>query len=545
MGDPKYGKVPRAEHTGNGPAQKMTFFDDLKQRKLFQWAVAYLAGAWLLMQLIDVLGARWGISDETARIVDVVLIVGFFVTLVVAWYHGDQGKQRVSGPELLIIAALFAVGGLALAILSTGQEQPVLSDAPGQEVAATDETPWIAVLPFEVQTGDPELKNLAGGLTEDISNGLSDFSYLLVLSRNATSGLAEESVDIRQIGKELGARYVLQGAVRRAGSTTRITAQLVDAQNGTQIWAETFDRELTSAGMLAVQDEITDRIVATVADPAGVVVRTLVAPTDRKAPEDLTPYEAVLRYFLFQQRISAEDHFITRAALERAVELDPGYADAWTSLSLIYQQEQMNNLNQQPGSLERALAAAQRALEIDPASSRAQFAMAQARYFLRDVSSFHVHAERAIQLNPRNTDTLAMVGIMMGYSGDWVRSVEITTSAMRLNPHHAGWYHFNTFFNEYRQHRFAEALKIAQKMNMPDYWASQLALVISNAQLGNELAARSEAEDLLRIWPAFEQEYYQLGLVNWIFGQPELIELIDEGLRKAGINLQVEDAAIR
>jgi TolB-like protein/tetratricopeptide (TPR) repeat protein len=523
----------------------MTFFDDLKQRKLFQWAVAYLAGAWVLMQLIDVLGSRWGVSDSTARIIDIVLVVGFFVTLVVAWYHGDQGRQRVSGPELLIIAALFAVGGLALGILSIDKKPPSPLDPPVGESVSSDETPWIAVLPFKVQTADSDLENFADGLTEDISNGLSDFSYLLVLSRNAVSGLTAESIDVRQIGKELGARYVLQGALRKAGSTTRITAQLVDAQNGTQIWAETFDRELSGSGILAMQDEITDRIVATVADPAGVVVRTLAAPADRKAPGDLTPYEAVLRYFLFQQRISADDHLITRTALERAVELDPGYADGWNSLSLIYQQEFMNNLNPQPDSLERALVAGQRAVDLDPASSRAHFALAQARYFLRDVGAFLVHAERAIELNPRNTDTMAMVGIMMGYAGDWERSVELTTRAMALNPQHAGWYYFNTFFNEYRQGRYSEALTIAQKINLPDYWASPMALAISHAQLGHEAAARSAADDLLRIWPTFEQDYYQLGLVNWMYAQPELVELINEGLYKAGIHLKVPDTTIR
>ena len=523
----------------------MSFFDDLKQRKIFQWAVAYLAGAWVLMQLIDVLGARWGVSDSAARIIDIVLIVGFFVTLVVAWYHGDQGKQRVSGPELLILAGLFAVGGLALGVLNIGNKQPSQTDPPAQLSIATDDEPWIAVLPFEVQTEDPELENFAGGLTEDISNGLSDFSYLLVISRNSMANLDSESADIRQMGKELGARYVLQGALRRTGSTTRITAQLVDAQNGTQIWTETFDRELTSTGMLTVQDELTDRIVATVADPAGVVVRTLAAPADRKAPGDLTPYEAVLRYFLFQQRISAGDHLTTRSALERAVELDPGYADAWTSLSLIYQQEYMNNLNPQPGSLQRALGVAQRALDLDPASSRAQFAMAQVRYFLKDISSFLIHAERAIELNPRNTDTMAMVGIMMGYAGDWERSVELTTNAMRLNPQHAGWYYFNTFFNEYRQYRYADALAIAQKINMPDYWASPMALTIAHAQLGHEAAAKSAAADLRRIWPTIEEDYYQMGLVNWIYAQPELIEHVNEGLRKAGINLRVPETEIR
>jgi tetratricopeptide (TPR) repeat protein len=239
--------------------------------------------------------------------------------------------------------------------------------------------------------------------------------------------------------------------------------------------------------MLAVQDELTDQIVATVADPAGIVVRTLAAPADRKGPEELTPYEAVLRYFLFQQRISEQDHLITRTALERAVELDPGYADAWTSLSLIYQQEFMNNLNPRPQPLQRGLETAQRAVDLDPTSSRAHFAMAQVHYFMRDVGAFLVHARRAIELNPRNTDTMAMVGIMMGYSGDWV------------------------------------------------------ALAISHAQLGDEAAAKHAAAELLRVWPNVERDYYQMGLVNWAYSQPELIEHVNEGLRKAGVNLQVPD----
>jgi TolB-like protein/Tfp pilus assembly protein PilF len=516
----------------------MSLIADLKQRKLFQWAVAYLAGAWVLMQLVDVLGARWGVSDSVARIIDVVLVIGFFVTLVLAWYHGDQGHQKVTGPELLIITALLTVGGLGLVLLNP--EKDSAGPAVVQSIAneASDETPWIAVLPFNVQTQDPELKDFAAGLTEDISTGLSNFSYLLVLSRGAIVDIAEESDDVRQIGSELGARYVLQGALRKAGSTTRITAQLVDAINGTQIWAETFDRELTSDDMLTIQDELTDQIVATVADPAGIVVRTLAAPTDRKAAADLTAYEAVLRYFLFQQRISAEDHLITRTALERAVETDPGYADAWTSLSLIYQQEYMNNLNPQAGSLERGLKAAQRAVDLDPASSRAHFALTQVSYFKQDLSAFQVHAERAIELNPRNTDTMAMVGIMMGYAGDWARSVELTTTAMKLNPHHPGWYYFNTFYNEYRQKNYEEALIIAQKINLPEYWAAWQALVIANAQLGREQGTKNAVEGLYRTWPNFDEEYIQRGIKVWIFNQPDLLEQIVQGMSLAGIHLE-------
>ena len=519
----------------------MSFIDNLKQRKLFQWAVSYLAGAWLIVQMVDVLGAHWGLPDHFARILDVALVIGFFMTLVVAWYHGDQGRQRVSGPELMLIAGLFAVGGLGLGLLNNDDPQVPQPETQIASTVAPNEEPWIAVLPFAVQSEEPQLTDFAAGMSEDIINGLSDFSYLLVLSRNALANISSESTDILQIGKQLGARYVLQGALRRVGSTTRISAQLIDASNGTQIWSETFDRELSADQMLSVQDELTDRIIATVADPAGIVVRTLAATTDRKSAEDLTPYEAVLRYFLFQQRISADDHLICRAGLEQAVVIDPGYADAWTSLSLIYQQEHMNNLNPLPDPLQRSLEAAQRALDLDPTSSRAHFAMAQVHYFMRDVDAFNAHAERAIALNPRNTDTLAMVGIMKSYSGDWEQGVEITAGAMKLNPHHAGWYRFNAFFNEYRQQNYTEALALAQQINLPDYWAAVMALTITHAQLGNETVARKTAQQLLKLWPSFEKDYYQLGLVNWLYEQPDVMEHVNQGLLKAGVILEIPE----
>lgn len=135
----------------------MSVIADLKERKLFQWAVAYLAGAWLLMQLIDVIGVRWGIPDVVARFIDVSLITGFFITIVIAWYHGDQGRQRVSGPELLIIAGLLAVGGLGPGMLGTDLQAPPEPDSPPGLKMVSDQEPWIAVLPFRVQGDDAQL----------------------------------------------------------------------------------------------------------------------------------------------------------------------------------------------------------------------------------------------------------------------------------------------------------------------------------------------------------------------------------------------------
>lgn len=318
-------------------------------------------------------------------------------------------------------------------------------------------------MPIECHTADAELKNLADGLTEEITTGLSRFSYLFVISRNSTRKLEGRSVDIRQVGQELGARYIIEGAVRKGGSKVRVNVQAVDARTGTHVWAETFDCNHSDADVFAIQDEITDQVVATIADQYGVLARSMAAPTGLKAPEELTPYEAVLRFFLYQQRVSAEDHLPTRTALERAVALQPGNADAWAALAMVLLDEDRHMFNPRPNALDRTLQAAQCAVAADPASQLANYALAQAHYFRGDIGAFRAAAERAIGLNRRDGSTMAMLGILFGYSGDWERGVELTTRAMALNPHHPGWYRFSTFFNEYRQGHYAEALAIAQR----------------------------------------------------------------------------------
>ncbi len=525
----------------------MSFFVELKERKIVQWVLAYLGVAWLLMQLVDVLADRWGISHGTGRIIDVILVVGFFVALVVAWYHGEQGRQWVSGPELLIIAGLLGIGGLALLILDGEPEVAALPEAPGEASADTptrmappvdmDAAPWIAVLPFRAQGDDAALGAFAGGLTDDITAGLARFSHLLVLSRSATEEASAETGDVREIGRALGARYVMDGSVRLSGDTLRLTAQLLDARNGTTVWSETFDRRFEPSQTLKLQDALTGRIVATVADVNGVVTRTLAAGIDEDSPETLTPYEAVLRWSLNRTRVSELDHLQTRVALERAVKLEPGYADAWACLAHTYLEEFISAYNVQPGSLDRALAAAQRAVDLDPANSLTQYSLAVVQYFRQDLGAFRAGTERVIEINPLDTNAIAMLAILMGYGGDWETSVALTTRAMELNPNHPGWYRFNTFFNEYRQGHYAAALDIAQRVNMPGYWGDPLVRTLANAQLGNEAATREAAADLLALWPEFEAEYYRIGLVNWIYNQPDLVAQTIDGLRKAGLEM--------
>jgi serine/threonine protein kinase len=404
------------------------------------------------------------------------------------------------------------------------------------------EAPWIAVMPLQCQTADPELESVAGGLTDDITTSLSRFSYLLVISRNSTRKLEGRSIDVRQVGQELGARFVIEGSVRKGGSKIRVGVQVVDTRTGTHLWAETFDRDLRETDIFEVQDEITDRVASTVGDPYGVLVRSIAAPTVPKPPGTLTPYEAVLRFFLYQQRVHPAAHLGVRSALERAVEVEPDYADAWAALAICVLDEYRHAFNPRPNPLSRALAAAERGVAADPASQLATAALAQVHHFRGNPGGFRAAAERAISLNPRDGNTMAMLGTLMGYSGDWARGMELTTRAMALNPHHPGWYHFTALYNAYRERRYTDALEVNQKLNLPEYFPTHYTAAMIHAQLGNEPAARAAKARTLQLWPEFERGFTDQ-LAMWIHNQPDLVAHILEGVRLAGFDIEGDESS--
>lgn len=519
----------------------MPLLKNFRERRIVQWALAYLASAWLVTQLVDVLGTRWGISLSTARAIDLALVFGFFVTVVIAWYHGKQGRQKVRVAELFAIGVLLAAFGFGLSMIDLDSfdiEDDVASQKRAMlQPGEIESAPWIAVNRFDTSGGDAVIAEFASGLAADITSGMSLYSHLLVLSRATTDSVASSTTDTREIGEKLGARFVIEGDIRRSGNSLRISARLIDARDGTTVWTQRFDRELDATDVFAVQDNLTDRIVASIADVNGAVTRALAVTVADKDPNSMTPYEAILQFSLNRQSVSSGDHLRTRTALERAVGLKPAFADAWACLSHVYLEEYISAYNTLPNSIDRALAAAQKAVDLDSTSPLAWYALAMTQYFRKDIGAFRVARDRAIELNPRDTQTLAMLGILTSYSGDWLAGVALTKRAMELNPDHPGWYRFALFFNEYRQHNYEAALDVAKRINMPEYWGDGLVRTLANAQLGNDDAAQDAAADLLAIWPDFETAYPGMGLQGWVFEQPELIAHVIDGLEKAGLDM--------
>ena len=200
-----------------------SFLDRLKQRKLFQWAFAYVAGGWLVAQVLDVVADPWGLSGGLVRTVQALLALGFPAAVVLAWYHGEKGRQRVSGPEFVILTSLVLLAGVALAVFNPLEELPV-----GDEVAMALGPNSIVVLPFEDFSAGGDQEYMGYGIAEELLNLLTQVPELTVISRTtAFSFQGQEDVTLREIAAQLGVAHVLEGSVRTAGNTIRITAHAV------------------------------------------------------------------------------------------------------------------------------------------------------------------------------------------------------------------------------------------------------------------------------------------------------------------------------
>jgi len=407
--------------------------------------------------------------------------------------------------------------------------------APGAVATpGADDELWLAVLPIQSPPDDPGMESFSEGLVEGMVTAFARFSYLHLIGLSSTRQYAGGTVDVRVAGKELGARYVLQGSLRKAGDDVRLSMQLVDVESGTNLWAEAYDRNLRETSLFALQDELAEKVVATVADMHGVLLRSMIEATRTKPVESLTPNEAILRAYAYWLTMYEEEHAEARAALERAVETDPHNADAWACLAIIYIEEYKQNHNLLPKALERSVAAARRAIDLDSSNSVAFDALAQASFFGNDMSAFRIAAERAIALNPLAGYTVAFIGQLIAMAGDWERGLAYNRRAQSLNPRHAGWYHFAPFWDHFRKGEYEQALDEMQQVNMPGYHWTHVSLAAVNGLLGREKAAEKALQEALAMVPNVADEIAD-GLKLWHLWE-EVGPSFIEGLKKAGLD---------
>jgi TolB-like protein/DNA-binding winged helix-turn-helix (wHTH) protein len=311
---------------------------------------------------------------------------------------------------------------------------PAGSDPGARSQSPLLDRPVVAVLPFANLSGDPQQDYCSDGITEDIITELSRFSELLVVARNSSFQYKDKAVDIRQVGQELGARYVLEGSVRRNGDRIRIAAQLIDATTGAHRWAERYDRELVD--IFAVQDELAREIVVIL---AAHVNRAEIERALLKPPAAWEAYDYYLRgveaFYLHTTRRTKASLYDARRLLEQSLAIDPGYARAAAKLAqthLLAYVEPFNGDHLSLAALDRALELAETAVHLDPRLPQARAQLGDALIFKGQHDAGIAEWERAFALNSNFVDHRYARALV--YAGEPARAIEVLEANLRLNP---------------------------------------------------------------------------------------------------------------
>jgi adenylate cyclase len=292
--------------------------------------------------------------------------------------------------------------------------------------------PALAVLPFENLSGDPEQEYFADGLTEDIITALSSWRSFPVIARNSTFAYKGKSPDIRQVGEELGARYVIEGSVRKAANRVRVTAQLINADTGHHVWAERFDRDLED--IFDLQDEITGKIAAVVAPE---LVRAESERSATKRPENLDAWDYCQRGKFLMNEISKSSVISARELFEHAVELDPNFADAWCGIAHSCHRELITGWSDDPEEAKKKmLEAARRAVALDDGNANAHHFLSFAYLFNGRPAEAVTESERAVDLNPIDPLSHGGLGATLLLSGRPEEAVNYIKTSLNLNPRH-------------------------------------------------------------------------------------------------------------
>ena len=384
--------------------------------------------------------------------------------------------------------------------------------------------PSIAVLPFTNMSGDREQDAFADGLTEDLITDLSRNAALFVIARHSAFAYKGRSVDLREVARDLGVRYILEGSTRRTAGRVRFNVQLIDAIGGDHIWADRFDRSLED--VFAVQDEVTSRIVE-------ALVGRLTKLPPRNRPNNLEAYELCVRTrpLIANFAGSAEAIRESEILLRQAVAKDPTYAEAvrWLAFTL------WANWTYMVGSPEskrsESLQMARRAVALDPYDAGNHWVLGYLLAYEHEWAESDAAFDAALRVDANHADTYAMLAELTLWRGKIVEAMDLIEKAFRLNPQPAGWYFWLLGMVHYGARRYEAAVE-ALRAESTYRTGSRKTLAASLAQLGRLEEARREAEIFVANNPSFS-------IVRWAESQPApnqaMVEHFVDGLRKAGL----------
>ena len=445
----------------------------------------------------------------------------------------QRGALAALAVVLLAVAAFWAVREHLPAELIAALVAPTAPHAVDEQytVAGFGGRPAIAVLAFDNLSGDPEQEYFADGIAEDLITRLSTSSGFPVIARNSTFTYKGHAVDVQQVGRELGARYVVEGSVRKSGARVRISAQLIDAATGHHVWAETYDRELRD--IFAVQDEITEAIVGSI-NPA--IIGAEWRRVARKDPRDLGVYDLEMQGWWRFGKLTREENLRARSLFERTIELGPQSSAGFTGLAFTHWNAVAFQWTDTPAETISAMKqAARRSVELDANNALAHTALSLAYVSAGQLDEAIAAAEHAVDLDPSSSIGHAWLGGFLAGRGRLEEALASAEKAIRLSPRDPMlWFLFSQLSTvHFAAHRYDDAAEWARRSIRanPKFPYSRAMLAASYAHLDRLDDARAEVEGLLRVQPGFSLAFAE---ERTLFVSLYRARYLD-GLRKAGL----------
>lgn len=390
--------------------------------------------------------------------------------------------------------------------------------------------PSIAVMPLINLSEDDEQDYFIDGLLEELTNELSRFQDFQVIASQSTMRFKDRTIDPLAVGKDLGARFLMVGSGRKSSKTIKVSVQLLDSATGEQIWVKDYKRNHTSADFIDLQEDIAHSIIGVIADQYGLITRKLSKESRRKAPGDIQAYDAILRFYHYETKLTAEAFKAALKALETAVELEPDYGLAWAMLGHLHADNYALQFCDTEGALEKAHLFANKGVALSPENQFAHDALSLVYFQKGDKESFLDQVEKTLDLNPNSPYIIGVAGWHLMLFGEWDRGLSLLKKGIRLNPYHPSWFHLATFMDYYRQNDYENAMAEALKFNYPSLYLDPLMRAAALGQLGRTKEAKNAVGELLKLEPDFESRGREL--LGHYIKVGSLINKILKGLKK-------------
>jgi TolB-like protein len=512
-----------------------------REHRLFRIASVYAIAGWIAIQVADIILETFESPVWIMQGFLILVLAGFPATLTVFWLV-DRTQRSRSAKSLVSIATIALASLISFAAYQyfSSEESPRDAASPMASPASESdrvvavlpaERPSIAVLPFNNLSPDAEQAFFADGLAEDLITRLSSWRAFPVIARNSSFQYRGGGVDLKQVGQELGVRYVVEGSVRRVGERIRVNVQLIDATSGEHVWAEAYDRRV--ADVFAIQDEISSIVAASV---VGDLTRAEGERAHQRGTNNLEAwslYQLGLQHF---DRYTLEGFAEAREMFRRAAELDPRFATPRGELAIAGLSELMLGRSSSEEFVKTLMSSARRAVELDPRDPAAHLGLGGAYLAAGDIKNGLVSIQLAVDLNP----SMPMAWIWLGWAslldGDPETTITATERARTLNPQGAMVWIYDSFSAAYWElGRYHEALEAAQRLvaTQPTYLTGYAYIAMNEVALGRLEEARTAIAEGLRVQPDLSLELMQ----NY-FGvsRPTVDARRNTALRMAGLD---------